>query len=246
MLKKLSIFLLVFSMIFAMSSCGASDQADENATDTGNEASEPAVGEWELYYSEANAEPLPEYVQKAFDKARETFDGSAPVPVAYIASQVVAGKNYMILCETATKEAEPEISYQMVVVYEDLEGNAEITQVNDFDVLAYVEGGDAEVSAEKLAGGWEAAEDLGTVVVPQEARDVFDKIAVNVGENRLELMALLGTQAVAGTNYAFLCRNTVQAEETINSIQVVTVHSAPDGDAEITNTRTVDPADFNK
>lgn len=242
MLKKLSVVLLAFVLLFVMAACGSSDQTSENTS--GTETSEPVAGGWELFDNKANV--LPEDVQASFDKASETFTGSELKPVAYVASQVVAGTNYMILCEAATTTEQPKTSYQMVIVYADLEGKAEITQMKEFDLTAYVEGDSTEISAEKLAGGWEPAEDRSSVVIPQEAKDVFDKAARNLDGNELEPMALLGTQVVAGTNYAFLCFSTLQTEETINGIQVVTVYEDLDGNAEITNICTVDPADYNE
>lgn len=242
MLKKLSVVLLAFVLLFVMAACGSSDQTSENTS--GTETSEPVAGGWELFDNKANV--LPEDVQASFDKASETFTGSELKPVAYVASQVVAGTNYMILCEAATTTEQPKTSYQMVIVYADLEGKAEITQMKEFDLTAYVEGDSTEISAEKLAGGWEPAEDRSSVVIPQEAKDVFDKAAGNLDGNELEPMALLGTQVVAGTNYAFLCFSTLQTEETINGIQVVTVYEDLDGNAEITNICTVDPADYNE
>lgn len=242
MLKKLSVVLLAFVLLFVMATCGSSDQTSENTS--GTETSEPVAGGWELFDNKTNV--LPEDVQASFDKASETFTGSELKPVAYVASQVVAGTNYMILCEAATTTEQPKTSYQMVIVYADLEGKAEITQMKEFDLTAYVEGDSTEISAEKLAGGWEPAEDRSSVVIPQEAKDVFDKAAGNLDGNELEPMALLGTQVVAGTNYAFLCFSTLQTEETINGIQVVTVYEDLDGNAEITNICTVDPADYNE
>lgn len=242
MLKKLSVVLLAFVLLFVMAACGSSNQTSENASET--ETSEPVAGGWEIYDNEANV--LPEDVQTAFDKAAETFTGSELKPVSYVASQVVAGTNYMILCEAATTTQQPETSYQMVVVYADLEGNAEITQIKEFDLTEYTDGNNTEISAEQLAGGWQVAEDRSSVVIPQEAKDVFDKAAGNLDGNELEPMALLGTQVVAGTNYAFLCFSTLQTEETINGIQVVTVYEDLDGNAEITNICTVDPADYNE
>lgn len=242
MLKKLSVVLLAFVLLFVMAACGSSDQTSENTS--GTETSKPVAVGWELFDNKANV--LPEDVQASFDKASETFTGSELKPVAYVASQVVAGTNYMILCEAATTTEQPKTSYQMVIVYADLEGKAEITQMKEFDLTAYVEGDSTEISAEKLAGGWEPAEDRSSVVIPQEAKDVFDKAARNLDGNELEPMALLGTQVVAGTNYAFLCFSTLQTEETINGIQVVTVYEDLDGNAEITNICTVDPADYNE
>ena len=244
MLKKLSIIFLALIMIIMITACGSTGEAGQNDESAEAGSSETMTGGWELFANEANA--LPEDVQAAFDKATETFTGSELKPVAYVASQVVAGTNYMILCEAATASENPQISYQMVIVYADLEGNAEITQVKDFDLTAYTEGDSSEISAEKLAGGWEVAEDRSSVVIPQDAKDVFDKAAEKLDGNELDPMVLLGTQTVAGTNYAFLCFSTLQTEETINGIQVVTVYEDLDGNAEITNICSVDPAAFNE
>ena len=244
MFKRLSVLLLALFMITMITACGSSNESAQNDESAETSAEESVSGGWNLFDNEANA--LPEDVQASFDKASETFTGSELEPVVYVASQVVAGTNYMILCEAATTTEQPKTSYQMVIVYADLEGNAEITQIKEFDLTAYVEGDSTEISTEKLAGGWQVAEDRFSVVIPQEAKDVFDKAAGNLDGNELEPMALLGTQVVAGTNYAFLCFSTLQTEETINGIQVVTVYEDLDGNAEITNICTVDPADYNE
>ncbi|MBR2675029.1 MAG: hypothetical protein IKE52_06225 [Mogibacterium sp.] len=244
MFKKLFGAFLAFAIIFAISGCGASDDIQEDIQSEESENMDVVTGGWELYDNEANV--LPDDVQAAFDKALETFTGSELKPVAYIASQAVAGTNHMILCEAATTTEQPEISYQMVIVYADLEGNAELTQVKEFDLTAYVEGESTDISAEELAGGWETAEVKSFVSLPQNVKAVFDKAVENLAGNELEPMALLGTQVVAGTNYAFLCFSTLQTEDPIAGIQVVTVYEDLDGNAEITNICTLDPADFNK
>ena len=244
MFKKLSVILLALIMATMVTACGSSGETGENDDTAATESSEAMSGGWEIYDNEANV--LPEDVQAAFDKAAETFTGSELKPVAYIASQVVAGTNYMILCEATTTTETPSTSYQMAVVYSDLNGNAEITQMKEFDFASYTEGDSSEVSTEKLAGGWEIAEDRSSVVIPQEAKDVFDKAAESLDGNELEPMVLLGTQVVAGTNYAFLCYSTLQTEETINGVQVVKVYEDLDGNAEITNISAVDPADYNE
>ena len=242
MFKKLSTILLALIMITMVTACGSSSETSQN--DNSAESTEALTGGWELFENEANA--LPEYVQEAFDKAKGTFTGSKLKPVVYVASQVVSGTNYMILCEATTTTETPSTSYQMVIVYADLDGNAEITQIKEFDWTAYTEGEGAEINTEQLAGGWEVAEDKSSVVMPQEAKDAFDKATENLDGNELEPMALLGTQVVEGTNYAFLCFSTLQTEETINGIQVVTVYEDLDGNAEVINISTVDPADFNE
>ena len=243
-LRKLSVLLLALFMMTMITACGSSNESTQAEEPAESSAEESVSGGWELFDNKANA--LPEDVQISFDKAMETFTGSELKPVAYVASQVVAGTNYMILCEAATTTEQPKSSYQMVVVYADLEGNAEITQVKEFDLTEYTYGDDSEISSEQLSGGWQVAEDRSSVVIPQDAKDVFDMAAENLDGNELEPMALLGTQLVAGTNYAFLCFSTLQTEETLTGIQVVTVYADLEGNAEITNICTVNPADFNK
>ena len=244
MKKGLLSILLAVLVVFFVTACGTSEQSAEDEQSKENESTETVTGGWELYNNEANI--LPEDVQTAFDKATETFTGSELKPVAYVASQAVAGTNYMILCQATTTTETPSTSYQMVIVYADLEGNAEVTEINEFDLTAYTEGDNSELSAEKLAGGWEVAEDQSSSVIPQEAKDAFDKAAKNLDGNELQPLALLGTQVVAGTNYAFLCHSTLQTEETIRGIQVVTIYEDLDGNAEIINIATVDPADYNE
>lgn len=244
MKKGLLSILLAVLVVFFVTACGTSEQSAEDEQSKENESTETVTGGWELYNNEANV--LPEDVQTAFDKATETFTGSELKPVAYIASQVVAGTNYMILCEATTTTETPVTSYQMVIVYADLEGNTEIKEIKEFDLTAYTEGDSSEISAEQFTGGWEVAGDISSSVIPQEAKDAFDQATEKLDGNELEPMALLGTQVVAGTNYAFLCHSTLQTEETINGIQVVTVYEDLDGNAEITNICTVDPADYNE
>ena len=142
MIKKILVLGLTFAMIFAMTACGSSGTAEEGGNEEGTETEEPMSGGWEL--AENDAAELPEEVQTAFDKAVANLEGNELKPVAYMAQQVVAGMNYMILCESTLVTAEPVTSYQVAVIYADLQGNAEVTQINDFDLAAYTEGEGAE------------------------------------------------------------------------------------------------------
>ncbi len=236
MMKKLSTCLITVGLLFLMSACGSSGQPSETPENT-------TSGGWSLYENEEAA--LPENVQAAFDKASETYTEIELKPVAYIASQVVAGTNYMILCEAAATEENPTISYQMVVVYADLGGKAEISKVNEFDLTAYTEGDTFETRTQQLSGGWQIAEERTSVPIPKEVKGVFDQAMANMDWGELEPMALLGSQVVAGTNYAFLCYGTMQTDEATQGIHIVTVYADMDGNAEIKSIAPVEPADYN-
>ena len=59
----------------------------------------------------------------------EGFTGVGYVPVALLSTQLVAGMNYRYLCEATTVVPDAETSYAIVTVYQDLEGNAEVTEI---------------------------------------------------------------------------------------------------------------------
>ena len=86
--------------------------------------------------------------------------------------------------------------------------------------------------------------DLRVIYVTPQGR-VFDQAMANMDWGELEPMALLGSQVVAGTNYAFLCYGTMQTDEATQGIQIVTVYADMDGNAEIKSIAPVEPADYN-
>lgn len=243
-MKKMTYLLIVLTMIIVCAACGSQGQTENSASTEDLVNTETVTGGWEIADNEAAA--LPEEVQAAFDKAVEQFTGSELKPVAYIESQIVAGTNYMILCEAETTTAEPVKSYQMAVIYADLEGKAELTQIKDFELTAYIEGNDSEISSEQLDGGWNVPEDATGSEIPEEAQAAFDKALEQFTGNDLEPLALLGTQVVSGTNYVFICKSTLTTQEPVSGIQIVTVYADLKGNADITNISTLDPADYNE
>lgn len=85
------------------------------------------VGGWAI--AEHGAEALPEGAQAAFDKATENLDGAVYTPVTLMATQVVAGTNYCILCQISPVVPDAKPAWALVYIYADLRGNAEITNV---------------------------------------------------------------------------------------------------------------------
>lgn len=64
-----------------------------------------------------------------FDKALEGLVGVNYSPIAVLSTQVVAGTNYAYLCETTPDVLDPEPFYAVIVIYEDLSGNTEISDI---------------------------------------------------------------------------------------------------------------------
>ena len=119
-MKKTSCILF---LVLSLALCSITVWADSAET-------EPMmVGGWVNVPHEA--EELPEDAQEAFDKATEDLDGAEYTPVALLATQLVAGMNYCILCQITPVVPDPEPTWSLVYIYADLEGNAEIMNVYD-------------------------------------------------------------------------------------------------------------------
>ena len=99
----------------------------EKDVEAGRESSGMLAGGWENVTAEAAV--LPEEAQIAFDKATEKLAGASYTPVALLSTQVVAGRNYCILCQIMPVTADPAPSWALVYIYADLDGNAQITNV---------------------------------------------------------------------------------------------------------------------
>jgi hypothetical protein len=66
-------------------------------------------------------------------KAAEAKGGDLYEPIAYVGSQIVSGTNHAILCKTMPSASgkDTKSSLVLVYVYEDLQGNCEITSAED-------------------------------------------------------------------------------------------------------------------
>ena len=80
-------------------------------------------------YDSGNAD-----VKAALNKTMETICGVDYEPIAYLGSQVVAGTNYLVLCESLVPNAEPK--FELVTIYEDLSGN---TDLNGVETISFGE-----------------------------------------------------------------------------------------------------------
>ena len=68
-----------------------------------------------------------------FFKALGKLVGVDYMPVAYLGSQVVAGTNHCFLCLSRIVIPDAIPNYKLIFIYEDLQGNAQIMNIADFD-----------------------------------------------------------------------------------------------------------------
>ena len=85
-------------------------------------------------------------------------------------------------------------------------------------------------SAEAIPGGWMITTDA---QVTEEARQALDQALEGFVGSKIEPVALLGTQVVAGMNYCLLCRITPDAPNAAPDYDLVYVYQALDGTAEL-------------
>ena len=159
-------------------------------------------------------------------------------PVALLGTQVVAGTNYMYLCKSNAE-------LKVAVVYKDLEGNASITKVNNFNISDFTNN-DSTNSDEKIAGGWTINSADPKVELEEKAQEAFTKATADLTGKGYKPIALLGTQVVAGTNYSVLALGTTVTKEPTYSLNVLTIYNDLEGNASVTNISNVDLSQFNK
>ena len=180
-----------------------------------------ATGAWEI-----NQDPVSEeknaQAQTAIDKALETMTGADYEAVAVLGTQVVAGMNTCILCRVTPVVPDAVSQWALVYLYEDLDGNAEITQVVDL-MTAPEEG---------AVGGWMSNQ--GDEALEADANAALETALERMDGTDYEVIAVLGSQVVAGMNYRLLCWATPVVPDPEGSFCLVTVYQGLDGNAEIT------------
>ena len=97
------------------------------------------VGAWAITAPFGKPVMLPsEEAQIAFDKATENYVGVGFKPIALLGTQLVAGTNYKVLCWGTLSTGDAVTHLYIVDIYADLQGNAEITNVGQLDLLTYI------------------------------------------------------------------------------------------------------------
>lgn len=107
---------------------GKATLEDMQATDVETNLSDMPGG-----WMEPESVELTEEAQAAFDAALEGLVGVDYQPIALLASQVVAGTNYAVLCQATVVYPGAEPSYAIVYVSADLEGQAEIMEIENLE-----------------------------------------------------------------------------------------------------------------
>ena len=125
-MKKVLSMILVCALIVSLTAC--TKNKTQNTADSETETA--TVGGWTL----PESLNVTDEAKEALAKTSEKKLAAEYAPVCLLATQLVSGTNYLILCEVTAVAPGAEPSYVIVHVYADLSGNAEITET--FDMVA--------------------------------------------------------------------------------------------------------------
>ncbi len=223
MKKTISIIIclsLISVSVLCFAACSTQNKENNNAGDI--ESGGEIVGGW----TKAGSPVITYDFKKVFEKAVSELDGVDYTPVAYLGSQVVAGTNHCVLCKATSIVPDAKTTYSIVYIYEDLEGNAEITEI----ISSNADGQGAEVD---IDGGWT---ETGSPEMTEDAKKALEKACETLTGAEYTPVALLATQVVAGTNYRIICESRPSVPFPECGYVIVTVYADPDGNAEITDT----------
>ena len=224
-MKKIISLILAGIMLFAFAACSSSeDNTPEDISET------PILLGG---YQRAESPEITDEIKALVEKASETLLGAEYTPVAYIASQVVAGRNHRILCKITPVVPEAVSTYAIIVIYEDLQGNATITDIFNSEAQGEV------IWDEPVPGGW--TDDI-SPVVPEEVKTAVETVSKSADGVEYTPVALLAQQVVAGMNYSVLCESKTSADA-LETYCILHIYAALDGSAEITDVYTFSAAE---
>lgn len=95
-------------------------------------AETPLAGGWAV----ADHSGITEENRAVFDKAMAGLVGVNYEPIAYLGSQLVAGRNHCFLCRAIVVYPGAVPSLVLVYIYEDLNGGAAVTNIAELDIAA--------------------------------------------------------------------------------------------------------------
>ena len=223
-MKRIISLMLALAALFTLAACSKKEEKSDNTEPETADVTSGTVGGWEIPAS-------PEVTDKEkalLDKALEKLVGATYTPVACLGEQVVAGTNHALLCRTAPVVPNAQETYTVVILYEDLQGGAEITDVKNFD---------AEANLNAVPGGWSQP---ASPVLTEEVKKAFDKALEGFTGVNYEPVALVSEQVVAGMNYCVACRSTVVYPGAESTYSLVYIYADLQGGAEITDIVTLE------
>ena len=231
-MKKILIVLLAALLVLTAVACKAKEEpkaAEEQPTaEAETLANEPLAGGWT---PAENFGELTEERLAVFRKGMETLLGVDYAPLAYLGSQVVAGKNHVFLAKgTAVTPALP-VSYAMVYLYEDLQGGVKVLTVANLPIVPNEDGTLAAVPEEGPMGAWYYAKD--PAFTDEDEAKLEAALQNQVGAS-YTIVAYVGEQVVAGLNRCLLVQVTPVVPDARPHYALAYVYTDLEGNSSLT------------
>ncbi len=169
--------------------------------------------------TEAAADEELKAARAAYDKAMEGLTGVDYVQKLYIGSQVVAGTNYYFLCKATVVYPGSKPYWTIVSVYEDLEGNCTINDIEKFQKKDYTKDKSAD---EDLTGAVSVYTDSKKIALKGKAKTLYNKYFKNIQGMSYKPVAYLGK---SGSKYYVLCLGTSVTKASSTHLYMLTLKS---------------------
>ena len=235
-MKNVTTKLLTLGITAALLTCGLTAcKADKNIninvsatietkinSDPGNQM---GAGSWET----AESTEVNDELKSFFNDAVGKLDGYFFEPVALLGTQVVAGTNYCFLCKPTIKADNAMNS--MVLTYINVDPSGSASYIKDERLV--LPGTDAANGDDMMVGGWSYA--VSSEITP-ELKDIMAKASETLTGAVYEPVAYVGSQVVAGTNHAMLCKVAPSTSGLSSpvTLAVVYIYEDLEGNCEIT------------
>ena len=228
-MKKIVIVLLAALLVLGTVACQAQKQAEEPAAEPAEEPAPVETGAMAGGWTPAADYEVTEERKAVFDKGVAALLGVDYEPLAYLGSQMVAGTNHVFLVKgTAVVPTRP-VSYALVYLYEDLQGNVKLMNIADLGIVPN-EDGTVTPPEEGPMGAWYYADDP---TVTDEMLTRLDQALEGMVGASYAPVANLGEQVVAGLNRCLLCQVTPVVPDAQPHYALVYVYEKLDGGAEL-------------
>ncbi len=186
---------------------------------------------WNITVSK-NTSTFPEEIEKVFSAAKEEYQDGELIPIALLGEQIVAGTNYMFLCNNNSE-------YKTVIVYKNVQKESNITSVNKFNPKKYINKDNSKDNKE-VVGGWETKVLENENNIPDNIRESFQKAQEKITGVVYSPIVIL---AESNNKYAILCYGKVQDKDSTTGVYVITLDTKNN---EFKTISQVDLADYNK
>lgn len=225
-MKKKTIILVLIGLLICITGCN------------NNQNNNQIVGGYQINLSNRQVN-LDNDILKIFNDAKSNYTEMDLEPVALLATQVVAGKNYMFLARSNDTA-----SYKIVIVYNDLENKSTLSSVKDFEYTEYTYENISN-NDDNLMGGWNVNIPNNIPSLENDIQTIFDDATSKIKDTTYYPIEVLGTQLVSGTNYAILCYR--KGNDSIqDSIYLITLYEDLNKTNEIVSEAYIDLKKYNQ